>query len=421
MKTILTLSLTIFIIFSSILNYSQELGWGAGEIYVGTYQQAGEQMISYRYRMTSVGPLWGGGPYANPPTSFNLNPSDPNYQTAIATFEGEQFFTNTIFSGYDWPHFRIIEPDDININAFGYGLYKFSVDGGSAYFFIDYRDDSYGSYSNCPGNDCADIWIKYESDPVDKFYYVRHDPDSEPGIDLEHSAWIPISNRQLLYYYKIKLQQSPSTDEFQDYWDNCLVVTPDPNNHPRLIWGPYPDDNFAVEYYKIYKKKGSSNFTLAHTTSYLNWIDTSEIMIFGAPQYNEGICYYKISAVGVQRGTSVETGVTNTVDTRVQGSNQEKLSSDILEIESKKFVLVQNYPNPFNPSTKIEYSIAENSFVSLKVYDILGNEVAELVNEYKSMGEYQIEFNAAELPSGIYLYTLVSGNYISTKKLILLK
>ena len=90
-------------------------------------------------------------------------------------------------------------------------------------------------------------------------------------------------------------------------------------------------------------------------------------------------------------------------------------------ISNNEYKLMQNYPNPFNPSTIIDYSIAENSFVSLKVYDILGNEVAELVNEYKSMGEYQIEFNAAELPSGIYLYTLVSGNYISTKKLILLK
>ncbi|HSW56635.1 MAG TPA: PQQ-binding-like beta-propeller repeat protein [Ignavibacteriaceae bacterium] len=96
-------------------------------------------------------------------------------------------------------------------------------------------------------------------------------------------------------------------------------------------------------------------------------------------------------------------------------------SVDEYNLQITEFILEQNYPNPFNPSTKIDYSIAENSFVSLKVYDILGNEVAELVNEYKSLGEYQIEFNAAELPSGIYLYTLVSGNYISTKKLILLK
>ncbi|HSW54419.1 MAG TPA: hypothetical protein VLH59_04955 [Ignavibacteriaceae bacterium] len=67
MRNIFTFSLTILIIFSSPLNNCQEMGWGAGEIYVGTYQQADEQMNSYRYRMTSVGPLWGGGPHANPP------------------------------------------------------------------------------------------------------------------------------------------------------------------------------------------------------------------------------------------------------------------------------------------------------------------------------------------------------------------
>ena len=81
----------------------------------------------------------------------------------------------------------------------------------------------------------------------------------------------------------------------------------------------------------------------------------------------------------------------------------------------------QNYPNPFNPITTIDYSIKSAGLVTLKVYDMLGNEVASLVNERKEPGNYNVTFDAANLPSGIYLYALKSGNFLATKKLILLK
>jgi len=85
------------------------------------------------------------------------------------------------------------------------------------------------------------------------------------------------------------------------------------------------------------------------------------------------------------------------------------------------FELSQNIPNPFNPSTSISYSIPENAFVTLKIYDVLGNEVVELINEQKESGNYQIDFNASELSSGIYYYTLTAGNFTSTKKMSLIK
>ena len=77
----------------------------------------------------------------------------------------------------------------------------------------------------------------------------------------------------------------------------------------------------------------------------------------------------------------------------------------------RTFHLSQNYPNPFNPSTKIEYSIPEASFVQLKVYDILGNEVAELVNEEQSAGTYRADFTANNLASGFYVAQLRAGDY----------
>ena len=85
------------------------------------------------------------------------------------------------------------------------------------------------------------------------------------------------------------------------------------------------------------------------------------------------------------------------------------------------FKLYENYPNPFNPSTTLRYSIPEGSFTSIKIYNSLGSEVATLVNETKSAGTYEVEFNASDLSSGIYYYTLQAGSFSETKKMILMK
>jgi hypothetical protein len=83
--------------------------------------------------------------------------------------------------------------------------------------------------------------------------------------------------------------------------------------------------------------------------------------------------------------------------------------------------LNQNYPNPFNPTTTISFTIPSTSNVSLKVFNILGKEVATLVNESKSAGNYSINFNASGLSSGVYFYQLTTDNFTSTKKFILMK
>jgi len=104
-----------------------------------------------------------------------------------------------------------------------------------------------------------------------------------------------------------------------------------------------------------------------------------------------------------------------------------KLTNEIaVAVENEKslpttFCLKQNYPNPFNPSTKIRYTIPERGNVSLKVFSLLGSEVAELVNKEMEAGIYDTNFNAANLPSGVYLYQLKAGNFVQTRKMILLK
>ncbi|HEX7356601.1 MAG TPA: T9SS type A sorting domain-containing protein, partial [Ignavibacteriaceae bacterium] len=86
-----------------------------------------------------------------------------------------------------------------------------------------------------------------------------------------------------------------------------------------------------------------------------------------------------------------------------------------------RYDLSQNYPNPFNPSTTIKFQIPKDSFVSLKVYDILGNEISTLINEQKAQGRYEVNFNASSLASGVYVYKIQAGGFISSKKMMLLK
>ncbi|MDH3269120.1 MAG: T9SS type A sorting domain-containing protein, partial [Ignavibacteria bacterium] len=102
-----------------------------------------------------------------------------------------------------------------------------------------------------------------------------------------------------------------------------------------------------------------------------------------------------------------------------------RLDSTVFVVDDSELPVVhslfQNFPNPFNPATTVKYQIPEFSFVTLKVYDVLGSEIVTLVNNGKPAGSYEVEFNATTLPSGVYFYRLQSGSFVETKKMILLK
>jgi hypothetical protein len=145
------------------------------------------------------------------------------------------------------------------------------------------------------------------------------------------------------------------------------------------------------EYYTIGFVEGNGSTTEIQNYSYID-------------AYAErGINYYRLKQIDFNGSSSY--------------SDEIEVDNNIPNIYS----LEQNFPNPFNPSTKINYSITEKSFVSLKIYDVLGNEVSILVNEEKPAGCYDVEFNATGLPSGIYFYKLKAGQFLETKKMILLK
>jgi hypothetical protein len=193
-------------------------------------------------------------------------------------------------------------------------------------------------------------------------------------------------------------------------------------------------------------------FNLVH----LNWTTATEInnQGFEIQRLNDSKIeklkeWIKIGFVN-GNGTSTEPKAYSFVDEKLSaGKYQYRLKqidfngsfeySNIIEVDislPEKFSLEQNYPNPFNPSTKIKFTIpsvtlsgVEGSFVTLKVFDVLGNEIATLVNEEKPAGSYEVEFSTTGGPessikhpaSGIYFYQLKAGDYLETKKMILMK
>jgi uncharacterized delta-60 repeat protein len=128
-----------------------------------------------------------------------------------------------------------------------------------------------------------------------------------------------------------------------------------------------------------------------------------KIVAAGACEYNN---FYNLYGFALMRYTGSSSSV-----------NSVPVTADL----PKTYALYQNYPNPFNPTTILTYSIPKSSFVTIKVYDVIGREVAALVNEEKPAGDYSITFNASNLASGIYFYKMQAGRFEKTKKLILLK
>ncbi len=104
----------------------------------------------------------------------------------------------------------------------------------------------------------------------------------------------------------------------------------------------------------------------------------------------------------------------------MMGANLKKSTGENALVP-KEFGMSQNYPNPFNPTTTINYQLPVQNHVSLKIYDILGNLVKTLVDDEQAPGYYNVTWNASGFASGVYFYRIISGSYVSTKKLLLLK
>jgi hypothetical protein len=168
----------------------------------------------------------------------------------------------------------------------------------------------------------------------------------------------------------------------------------------------------------------------------LYWKTASELnnSHFVVERSNDGISFNKIASV-TGSGTTTEINNYSYTDRNLQPGNyyyrlkqidfngdyhySEIVSASIILPE--QFELLQNFPNPCNPSTTISWQTPVGSHQTLKIYDVLGNEIATLVDEYRNAGSYEINFDASSLSSGIYFFQLISENFIETRKMILNK
>lgn len=164
-------------------------------------------------------------------------------------------------------------------------------------------------------------------------------------------------------------------------------------------------------------------------TAKIAFIDAQGQLTEGQPHPVSPLAEFQLQdSLTIPSGANrVEVRIYNTKDELIgvlERTDVSALLTGIKNVTSKlpsKFYLEQNYPNPFNPSTAISYQLPVTSDVTLKVYDILGKEVATLVDEVKSAGSYEVKFNASKLSSGVYFYKMEAGGYTATKKLTLMK
>jgi len=182
------------------------------------------------------------------------------------------------------------------------------------------------------------------------------------------------------------------------------------------------------------------DITLSNDTIYITEVDTSTDWMYCMCHFDlfasvtglpNGMYYVEVFRYMPLYGTdTVFVGSTSfTYGGSVLVFNSQSFQSDCYNItetnkgeeQPKEFRLEQNYPDPFNPTTNIKYSIPNLELVKLKVYDVLGREVATLINEEKPVGNYEVEFNTTTLSSGVYLYRIQAGTFVETKKMVLIK
>jgi hypothetical protein len=227
-------------------------------------------------------------------------------------------------------------------------------------------------------------------------YYVK----SYAGNTAKNSTLIktlPVSQNE--YYYSIEVD-----------WSNVLMKTEE-NGHPRIVWAPLTTGQ-TVNKYKIYKN--GVLFHVINSGTVYAYTDYSEWLYTQGNQ--KGYVNYKVKAY---YNSTARTGYSNVVSYAINdAANKINLAANSNNLD---YHLFQNYPNPTNPSTVINYTIPRASYVTLKVYNSLGKEVAALVNGNKEAGKHAVTFDGSGLPSGVYFYTLTAGEFTDTKKLILMK
>jgi hypothetical protein len=254
-------------------------------------------------------------------------------------------------------------------------------------------------------------------------------PSPQPGDNSDPSLAIDASRGNAMITYT-RFSGSPnyqdvrsfrSSNLFRTYSHDSIAVTSEYEGLSSVSFAPYNSGYYWRVAYRSTYNDGTVYYK-ALQSKLGSWYDETPIAI------NQFRAEYSLApVVGYDRDPAGETYRGN-VSYVGNGSTDVYFDAADLTLDARDelcgpatFKLLQNYPNPFNPKTGIRYQVSGVSDVKLAVYDILGREVAVLVDEKKEAGRYQVEFDGAMLSSGVYFYRLNAGNYVETKRMMLLR
>ncbi len=326
--------------------------------------------------------------------------------------ETDNLFADDFESGTASTEWGVYRADEETVTAVPMGDAPSALEGGGDY--VGYLQDSDGTYTGAAIALAGDIGDADYSIEADVYCYVNNPngsaytgvvmyADSSKRTYIKLVADFDASQRMRLYNNHLNMTTFQYTFHHQFGTDDM------PNGIPT-------EDGW-------YKMKVEVRTINEDTTAF--WSYFNGVLLNGSPIYDTGddrMASGKFGLFSFQQGESGIPGYFDNVIVKKLDpvTSVEKNKKDINALP-EGFVLEQNYPNPFNPSTTINFSIPESGLVTLKVFNMLGQEVAELVNSFKSAGSYSASFDAANLPTGLYVYTIRVDNYTATKKMLLIK
>jgi len=302
-----------------------------------------------------------------------------------------EFATRSISSPFQTTAYFDLVNDPIagQIPIIALGKYRISAIEGDiekAYFYMDWRTSDYDV--------SPDVYFKYDYSSK----HFRNAANTQTIDGTNQTIWNLVSG----------------IDHVTSGLELYLNVS-NQNGNPYLTWNAYHSSNILG--YNIYQKitlgSGGSQTNVIFTTSTSYLDDDFEI----DPKFGDDQVEYWIKAkISSSQESLNGNHVQLTGDSYIQWKLTGQESENIID-----YKLSQNYPNPFNPSTNISYQLKEDGFVNLTIYNSIGESISELVNQRQEQGNYSIEFNASNLPSGIYFYSIQTENFTDTKKMILLR
>lgn len=313
------------------------------------------------------------------------------------------------------------DPSQYSLFWSGFAMGDFDQDG-YAEFFAGSVNGKVVAIENCGDNCYRPSWNGMVETSAAYLYAATDDLDENGKPELWIGGYHSLDNTGIT---RITIFEANGNDNYEAvgkvdiigaigwYAKNMQVLDVDQDGKDEIM--------LCIDQHVIILKfNGSEN----HHTYKVFYIKRNDLAFSGRNSVFYGATMYDVTDDGKEDIIIHLDDIINNVGMRLfTYIYKADFSVDVNEpdVLPEEFHLYINYPNPFNPTTTINYSIQKAGEVNLKVYDMLGTEVASLVNERQEAGNYSIEFNASDLPSGIYVYRLSAGNFVDTKKLILLK